>query len=164
MSEDQKNRKQRSDKVAFQIATLFRTGFVQGAPGTIGSMIGLMLYVTTWMAGGELGVVIFLAWLIGFSIWSSGVTARQLNQKDPTCIVIDEVVGMWVTLVGTQSHGPLLLIGFFLFRAFDIFKPFPIRKIEALPGGWGIVLDDIMAGVYANLVLRLIIKLWSRGA
>ncbi len=143
-----------SDKLAVQIATLFGAGNVGGAPGTVGSLLGLMLYVLAFLIGGPSAVVMFLAWLFVFSIWSSTIAARHLKQKDPACIVIDEVIGMWVTLIGTQSHGPMLLAGFLLFRVFDIFKPFPIRKIESLPGGWGIVLDDVMAGVYANLVLR----------
>lgn len=145
-----------SDKLAVQIATLFGAGNIGGAPGTIGSLMGLMLYVMIFFRGGFSSVIMIFAWLLVFSIWSSALAARQLKQKDPSCIVIDEVVGMWVTLMGTQSHGPMLLAGFLLFRAFDIFKPFPIRKIESLPGGWGIVLDDVMAGVYANLVLRAV--------
>ena len=144
-----------SGKLAVQIATLFGAGNVGGAPGTVGSLLGLMLYVMTLLAGGAPAVAIFFAWLLVFSIWSSAAAARHLGQKDPACVVIDEVVGMWVTLIGTQSHGPMLLAGFLLFRAFDIAKPFPIRKIESLPGGCGIVLDDVAAGIYANVSLRV---------
>jgi phosphatidylglycerophosphatase A len=151
-----------SDKLAIQIATLFGAGNVGGAPGTVGSLLGLMIYVITFLSGGSSAIIMIFAWLLVFSIWSSAAAAQHLRQKDPSCVVIDEVVGMWVTLIGTQSHGPMLLAGFLLFRVFDIFKPFPIRKIESLPGGWGIVLDDVMAGVYANLVLRAIMFFWLK--
>ncbi len=148
-----------SEKLAVQMATLFGAGNVPGAPGTVGSLLGLMLYVMVSSSGGLQVVVMVFALLLVFSVWSSTLAAQQLKQKDPSCIVIDEVVGMWTTLIGTQSHGPMLLAGFLLFRAFDIFKPFPIRKIESLPGGWGIVLDDVLAGVYANISLRIILSL-----
>lgn len=146
-----------TDKIAVNIATVFGVGYVGGAPGTVGTIIGLMLYVLTSAAGGDSAVVTMLAWLIVFAVWSSGQAARKLGEKDPACIVVDEVAGMWVTLLGTHSHGPMLLAAFLLFRAFDIWKPYPIRKIERLGGGWGIVFDDLLAGLYANLSLRLIL-------
>lgn len=146
-----------TDKIAVRIATVFGAGYVPGAPGTVGSIIGLMLYVLASTAGGESAVATGLAWLIVFAVWSSGQAARKLGEKDPACIVVDEVVGMWVALLGTHSHGPMLLAAFVLFRTFDILKPYPIRRIERLDGGWGIVFDDLLAGVYANLSLRLIL-------
>lgn len=154
MNADKKN----PGNLAIQIATLLGVGYVPGAPGTLGSLIGLMLYVLVFLIGGAQGVVIVFAWVLVFSIWSSGLASQQLHQKDPSCIVIDEVVGLWVTLMGTQSHGPMLLVGFLLFRFFDVLKPFPIRRVESLPKGWGIVLDDVLAGIYANLSLRILLR------
>ncbi|MBI1976456.1 MAG: phosphatidylglycerophosphatase A, partial [Candidatus Omnitrophica bacterium] len=98
-----------TDKIAVRIATVFGAGYVPGAPGTVGSIIGLMLYVLASTAGGESAVATGLAWLIVFAVWSSGQAARKLGEKDPACIVVDEVVGMWVALLGTHSHGPMLL-------------------------------------------------------
>ena len=88
------------------------------------------------------------------AIWSSTVTANQLNRKDPQIVVIDEVEGQWLTLAGsTHLNWKALALGLLFFRIFDIWKPWPVRSLEKLPDGWGIVLDDCMAGVYAGLVL-----------
>jgi phosphatidylglycerophosphatase A len=91
---------------------------------------------------------------IGPAIWAAGVTARESGLKDPQIVVVDEVVGQWITLAGAArldwAHWIAALV---LFRAFDIWKPPPVRQLEHLPGGTGIVLDDVMAGVYAALVL-----------
>ncbi len=146
-------------KAAFGIATLFGTGYLSGFPGTVGSVFGLLLYVITGIIGGAILQWIFFPILIILAYWSGKWVADSLGQKDPTCVVIDEVAGVWVTFLGTHIHGPFLLIGFLLFRLMDIFKPFPIRRSEAIPKGWGILVDDLLAGLYANLVLRLILNL-----
>jgi phosphatidylglycerophosphatase A len=88
------------------------------------------------------------------AIWSATVTARALKLKDPQMIVIDEVLGQWIALAGARSFTPVTCIAAFaLFRLFDIWKPWPVRQRESLPGGWGINADDLMAGAYAALVL-----------
>ena len=88
------------------------------------------------------------------SIWAAGVTALAVNKKDPGLIVVDEVVGQWLALAGARSLNLKSWIGaFVLFRLFDIWKPAPVRNLEKFPGGRGIVADDLMAGVYAALVL-----------
>jgi phosphatidylglycerophosphatase A len=90
------------------------------------------------------------------SIWSAGSTALQVGKKDPQIVVIDEVVGQWIALAGGAMYSPAAWItAFALFRAFDIWKPWPVRQLEQLPGGTGIVMDDVMAGIYAALVLYL---------
>ena len=87
-------------------------------------------------------------------IWAAGYTSRQRGVKDPGFVVVDEVIGQWVTIAGATSlNWKSWLSAFVLFRAFDIWKPFPVRRLEALPGGIGIVADDVMAGVYGALVL-----------
>ncbi len=99
-----------------------------------------------------------LAALILFpaAVWSAGSTARQLGRDDPGLVVIDEVAGQWIALSGaTHLNWRSLTLAFLLFRLFDIWKPWPTRPLEKLPGGWGIVLDDCMAGVYAAAALML---------
>jgi phosphatidylglycerophosphatase A len=95
--------------------------------------------------------------LTPIAIWSAGATAREIGREDPGLVVIDEVVGQWITLSGASHlNWKSLALGFALFRLFDVWKPWPARRFEALPGGIGIVADDAMAGVYAALVLSLL--------
>ena len=90
------------------------------------------------------------------AIWASSSTALQVNKKDPQIVVIDEVIGQWIALAGTVAYSPVAwILAFGLFRAFDIWKPWPVRQFERLPSGTGIVMDDVMAGIYAALVLYL---------
>lgn len=87
-------------------------------------------------------------------VWAAGVTAREMDKKDPGVVVIDEVVGQWLTLAGAMRlNWKSWLAAFLLFRLFDVWKPPPARRFERLPGGIGIVADDVMAGFYAALVL-----------
>ncbi len=95
-----------------------------------------------------------------FAIRVAGEAEKLLNTKDPGCIVIDEIAGMMVTFLGLPFDMVTALAGFLLFRVFDILKPFPIRLLERrLPGGLGVVMDDVAAGVCANVVLRILIFL-----
>ena len=89
---------------------------------------------------------------------ASGSIEKLLNQKDPGMVVIDEVVGVMIALWGLPMIWPVMICGFFLFRAFDMFKIYPINKLEAQPAGWGIMLDDCMAGVYTNIILRVALR------
>jgi phosphatidylglycerophosphatase A len=90
-------------------------------------------------------------------IWSAGRTASFLGLKDPGIVVVDEVLGQWVTLAGAALlNARVLVAGFVLFRLFDIWKPWPVRKLEELPGGLGIVTDDLAAGVYGALILYIV--------
>ena len=82
------------------------------------------------------------------------------GDKDPSLVVIDEVAGMWVTLIALPWTPVTVLTGFFMFRLFDVFKPYPARDLEGVPGGWGIMLDDIVAGIYANLAVRVVLLVW----
>ena len=92
------------------------------------------------------------------AVWSSHLTAQQLGQKDPSVVVVDEVLGMMVSLIFISMSWPRLIVGFLAFRFFDIVKPEPVRYLERFPYGFGIVLDDVMAGVYTNLLLHLLIR------
>ena len=142
--------------IATPIATWFGCGFAPVAPGTAGSLaaiaIAWLLERVYHVAAIEFGVLGLL--LIGPAIWAAGVFARELGKKDPGQVVVDEVVGQWITLAGAMHlNWKSWLAAFLLFRLFDIWKPPPVRQLEHLPGGVGIVADDAMAGVYAALVL-----------
>ncbi len=129
-------------------------GYMPVAPGSFGAVIGLLAYCVMplfpWMAV-LMGLILF----IGFSVWVSQAAEKLLNEKDPGCIIIDEIAGMAVTLFGFPFSIWIGLAGFMVFRFFDILKPFPIGLLEKkLPGGVGVVADDLAAGIIGNLVLR----------
>lgn len=141
------------------LATGFGSGYSPVAPGTAGSAVGLLLF---WPLASVAVTGQIAACAAGFAIgvWASGRLARELGRKDPGLAVIDEVVGMWVTLVGLPFGLRTALLGFVLFRVMDVVKPWPARELERLPGGWGIMADDVAAGVYAGLALRVILLVW----
>jgi phosphatidylglycerophosphatase A len=145
-----------ADRIAVLIGTWFGCGYAPVAPGTAGSAAALGIAI------GLVGLAGWKAWyfavlavlMLAPSIWAAGVTARVRGEKDPGVVVVDEVIGQWVALAGAASLNWKSYVGAFaLFRLFDIWKPAPARQLEALPGGTGIVADDVMAGVYAALVL-----------
>ena len=145
-------------KLAVAIATWFGCGLFPVAPGTAGSLAALAIaYPLVEFAHWRPVYFVFLALVVlPVGIWSAGVTARERNLKDPGIVVVDEVLGQWITLAGASSlNWKSWLAAFFLFRLFDIWKPPPVRKLEALPSGVGIVADDVMAGIYGALVLFL---------
>ena len=137
------------------VATAGGAGYWPWGPGTAGSLVGLGL---AWLIARQFdwttGWPLFLVTLVATwpSVWASTVAAG--SSKDPQFIVVDEVLGQWLTLAGAATlNWRAFLIGFVLFRIFDIVKPWPVRRFEALPQGWGIVADDLMAGVYGAIVL-----------
>ncbi|MGD1091743.1 MAG: phosphatidylglycerophosphatase A [Bryobacteraceae bacterium] len=138
------------------IATWFFCGYAPVAPGTAGSIaaiaIAWMLHRFTGLgapAFGWLAAALFLP-----AVWAAGVTAQESGLKDPQIVVVDEVVGQWLTLAGaTDLNWKSWLAALILFRVFDVWKPSPVRQLERLPGGLGIVADDAMAGIYGAAVL-----------
>lgn len=144
------------DFLAFAIATSGGVGLIPKAPGTAGSLVGVAVFVGLGAAGLSAYFLhaIILALVAG--IWASGRVER-LHGKDSQNIVIDEVVGQMIALAalteGDQGTTARLVAGFLLFRAFDIGKPFPIRHLEKLPGGLGVMADDVGAGLLAMTVL-----------
>lgn len=142
-------------RMALVLSTWFCAGLMPKAPGTFGTMAAVPVAFFMNNLGGILGLL-FAVIFIFISLWASGASRKLLEGEDPPEIVIDEVAGFLVTMAFISWSWLTLISGFFLFRAFDILKPFPIRRLERLGGGSGIVLDDIMAGVYANLCLRVI--------
>ncbi len=140
------------------LATGGNVGRIPVASGTFGSLVGLpIVYIFSWMDWTI--AAIGTAVLIFFSVWVAHLAEQQLKAKDPGCIVIDEIAGMCVTMLGIPLTLSTGAAGFFLFRLFDVIKPPPARQMEKrLKGGWGVVMDDVAAGVMANIVLR--IGLW----
>jgi len=150
------------DRVASVVATAFGSGYSPFAPGTAGSAVGLLLF---WPLAG-------LAWpwqLVAVAVLSvvgalaAGRVAGKLGLEDPGLVVVDEVAGQWLTLVALPFTPVTALVGFLAFRAMDIVKPWPARDLERLHGGWGIMADDLAAGVYAHLLLRVGLLVWPVG-
>lgn len=146
---------QTRNKPAWAFATWFGCGLSPVAPGTVGSLAAVAIAWPLSRAGfGPVEFLILSFALLYPAIRAAGVVAREAGRKDPQIVVIDEVLGQWLTLSGALRFDIwTLALAFGLFRLFDIWKPPPIRRIERIPGGAGIVLDDIMAGVYGALVL-----------
>jgi phosphatidylglycerophosphatase A len=140
-------------KAATFVATAGYVGFVPIAPGTFGSAVGLVIYAAVRASGGGVLELVVLAALLVVGVWSAGRVERELG-KDPGAVVIDEVLGMLATLAFLEVNVIGAMVGFVVFRALDVVKPFPAGRLEHLHGGTGIMLDDVMAGIYSNLVLR----------
>jgi phosphatidylglycerophosphatase A len=150
---------------AWAVGTWFGAGLLKPGPGTYGSVAAMLL----WMAaahGFHTGAVALAAGtaaaalaatLIG--IPAATIVARESGREDPGCVVVDEVAGQWIALIATRPDWTHAVLALVLFRLFDIWKPWPIRKLEALPEGTGIMLDDVAAGVLA-LAVGLLLARW----
>jgi len=143
------------DRLFMTIATGFGAGYLPKAPGTWGSLLALPLHfflsqLTPNHYALALGGIFFLG------VITAGQAEKILDRKDPGVIVIDEVIGMLITLIGAPDNPLVWLAGFLIFRFFDIVKPYPIRLIDQrINGGMGIVLDDVLAGIYSCIVLQI---------
>jgi phosphatidylglycerophosphatase A len=146
--------KLREDAVIF-LATGFYIGNLPFAPGTFGSLIGIPLSFA--IAGMSLAPAMLCILIFSlFAIYIADTAEKLLKQKDPGCIVIDEIAGMTATLIGLPFNLITVVIGFIVFRILDILKPFPIRILDKrISGGLGVVADDVAAGIIANLLLRI---------
>ena len=149
-----------SKSVALFVATAAYIGFFPFAPGTAGSALALVIDRGLRLTGSELvyGGIVVVVSLAG--VWSARRAEEHFARKDPSYVVIDEVAGMLVSLFLIPVSWLGLLVGFLLFRLLDIVKPFPCRQAEKLHGGVGIMADDLIAGVYVNLLLRLAAWVW----
>jgi phosphatidylglycerophosphatase A len=139
------------------IATLFFSGYAPIAPGTAGTAVVAVIYWLYFVFAEPLSDIAWLALLVGsflVAVYTADKMAREWG-KDPGRVVVDEGVGFLVTVAFLPPTSWTIIVAFFVFRILDIIKPTPARQLEALPGGWGIVLDDVMAGIYGNLVMRL---------
>ena len=139
------------------IATCGYLGYVPVAPGTFGSAAGLVVFAALRWSGSpalELAVIILL---FAVGVWSANAAERHFGGVDPAPVILDEVVGMLVTLAFLPVNITGAIVGFLLFRLFDVVKPWPANRLEALHGGLGVMADDAMAGVYGNVAMRLLV-------
>ena len=137
--------------------TVFFLGYCPIASGTLGAFAGLLLFLGIkgyfWLQ------IALILGLLFIGAWLSTLAEDIFHEKDSHRIVLDEVVGFLITMVGiAHPSWAVLIIGFVLNRIFDIYKPFPLKSLEKIPGGWGVMLDDVGAGIYANLALRLLAR------
>ena len=139
-------------RLALAVGTVGGAGFFPIAPGTVGSAIGVAVYLLTahWPAAWQIALLVAIS-LIG--TWGATGTARALGRDDPGPVIVDEVAGQLLTLLLTGVGVVGAIAGFFIFRILDIVKPWPARNFEALHGGVGIMADDLMAGVYGNILM-----------
>jgi len=138
-------------RVAVAIATVFGTGLVPYAQGTLASVWGVL--AAFWFRDSSVALGIFILVTSAACVWSGTLAEERYAVDDPHPVVMDEVAGMALTLLFHDCSAFNLILGFFLFRLFDVWKPYPIRALQRLHGGWGILLDDLLAGVYASAVL-----------
>lgn len=142
-------------RLAVFVATVAYCGYFPFAPGTVGSAAGLLVYALVWWTQSSAVEVGLIVGLFAAGVWAGTLAEKFFGGIDPGPIVIDEVVGMLITLAFIPVGWSAALAGFVLFRIFDIIKPYPAGRFERLHGGLGIMADDAMAAVYANLSLRL---------
>ena len=141
-------------RLALLIATCGYIGFAPLAPGTVGSAAGVLLFYLARAAGVPWLELALIALLFAAGVWASSIAEQHLGGIDPGPVVIDEVVGMLITLAWIPVTPLGALVGFLVFRVLDVVKPWPSRQFEALHGGLGIMADDAMAAVYGHLVMR----------
>jgi phosphatidylglycerophosphatase A len=147
-------------RVAVFLATAGYTGYFPVAPGTVGSAIGLLVYGLVWWTGSTVLEVALIVGLFAAGVWAGTIAERYFGGIDPGPIVLDEVVGMLVTLAFIPVGWSGALAGFLVFRLFDVIKPFPAARMESLHGGLGVMADDAVAAIYANLVLRVLMAVF----
>lgn len=147
-------------KAALVLATWFGAGLVPRAPGTAGTLAGLPLVLIIKCFGSLYEALVLFVFVL-LAVWAAERGYRLLGREDPPEVVIDEVAGYLLALFLLPASWLTISLGFLLFRIFDIWKPFPIKRLEAVRGGLGIVLDDLVAGIYANLVMRVVLLLLS---
>jgi phosphatidylglycerophosphatase A len=143
--------------VALALASAFGVGYMPLAPGTWGSAVGLVLWFVLPASPLVQGAVIVALFVVGS--WSGSVAERHFGRTDPGEVVIDEVMGMLITLFLNPVGWKGAIVAFLFFRVADVIKPYPANRLERLPGGIGVMADDAMAAVYANLALRVVVAL-----
>lgn len=148
--------KKRLVKINKIIATALGLGYFPKAPGTMGALGGVLTgsIVIFWTNSPNLILSLLITFFFFLGVFSS-FKLEPMWGKDPSRIVIDEVVGMWIAILFIPKQWIAIFLAFCLFRFFDIFKPLYIRKFENLKGGWGVMTDDVVAGIYANIVIQI---------
>lgn len=144
-----------NEKLITFLATGFYSGLSPFAPGTVGTLVGVLICLLcqpmSWILR-----LLFVLVLLALSFYVAGQAEKFYQKKDDQRIVIDEIIGLQITMLPVAINGLNLCVSFVLFRIFDILKPFPARNLQELPGGWGVVADDVAAGIYAAAVLWLL--------
>lgn len=150
------------ERLGLLVATCARVGHVPVAPGTAGSAVGVLLYLALRAAGpvAELGAIALVA-VAG--VWAAHIAEHVFERTDPGPVVIDEVLGVLITLCWLPVTAWGIAVGFVVFRLMDVVKPWPAARFESLPGGYGVMADDAMAGVYGHLVLRALLVVSPAG-
>jgi phosphatidylglycerophosphatase A len=143
------------DKGALILSSCFGFGLIPVAQGTFGTLTGIPLAIALAHLS-PMAAAYVLFFFVLLAIWASDRSAGALEKDDPAEVVIDEAAGLLLTLFLLPASGFNLCFGFILFRLFDILKPYPIRRLEKVGGGAGIVLDDLLAGIYANVCIRIV--------
>jgi phosphatidylglycerophosphatase A len=146
-------------RLAVFVATAAYCGYFPVAPGTVGSAAGLVVYAFVWWTGSTLVETALIIALFAAGVWSGTVAERYFGGIDPGPIVMDEVVGMLITLAFVPVGLEGAFAGFVIFRIFDVIKPYPAGRLEKLHGGLGVMADDAMAAIYANVTLRAVLWL-----
>jgi len=149
-------------RLAVFISTFGYCGYAPVAPGTVGSAAGLLVYLLVWWTGSRAVELGLIAGLFGAGVWAGTTAERYFGGIDPGPVVIDEVVGMLITLAFIPVGLTGALAGFVLFRIFDVIKPYPAGRLERLHGGLGVMADDAMAAVYANVSLHALLWMFPR--
>lgn len=145
-----------SDKLALVLSSCFGLGLIPVAQGTFGTLAAIPLAIALARLTPIAGAYVLFFFIL-LAVWVSARSAGALAKEDPGEVVIDEVAGLLMTLFLLPATAFNLCLGFILFRLFDILKPYPIRRLEKIGGGAGIVLDDLLAGIYANVCIRILI-------
>jgi phosphatidylglycerophosphatase A len=145
------------------IATCGYVGYAPIAPGTFGSAAGLVVFYGVRSLGSPLVELATIAVVFALGVWSATIAERHFNGTDPGPVVIDEVLGMLVTLALLNVTFAGAVVGFLVFRVLDVIKPWPSAGFERLPGGLGVMADDGMAAVYANLIMRGLLMIAPAG-
>ena len=145
--------------VAKFVWTAGYSGLVPIAPGTAGSLVGLGLVFSVRLFDEVWAEPALFLVVVACGVWSANKAEDYYGRKDPGQVVIDEVAGMSLTLLWIDGSMAWIAVGFLLFRLFDVVKPFPVNQIEQLSGGWGVIGDDLAAGLYANCTLRILMGL-----
>lgn len=142
--------------LARAVGTAFGIGYLPGAPGTWASLAAALVFLfVPSLAEGEISIPL-ASFTAAVGVWAGTVMEREYG-KDPSCVVVDEVAGQWLSLAALPASPLAVLAGFILFRLFDILKPGPVDRAQRLPGGWGIMADDLVAGLFANVSVRLLL-------
>jgi len=151
---------------AWTVATFFGAGLGKPGPGTWGSVAAVLIWAGVAWGFHPSPQTLLVLLLVGIvlsivlGVPAATIAARESGREDPGFVVVDEVAGQWIALLGSHAHWQDALLALFLFRLFDITKPFGIRRLEQLPEGWGIIFDDVAAGLYALGVMGLLHLIW----